>query len=85
MAMLLLFCVVFMTVLGVVGIHYSMYFSIRSVGAGGAGSAKYHQILAGQLTLSQPGGRLCQPHYCPSPPRIFRLSYGPEAARSIDL
>ena len=50
MAMLLLFCVVFMTGLGVVGIHYSMYFSISPVGAGGAGSAKYHQILAGQLT-----------------------------------
>ena len=40
MAMLLLFCVVFMTGLGVVGIHYSMYFSVRPVGAGGAGSAK---------------------------------------------
>ena len=35
MAMLLLFCVVFMTGLGVVGIHYSMYFSVRPVGAGG--------------------------------------------------
>ena len=76
MAMLLLFCVVFMTGLGVVGIHYSMYFSISPVGAGGAGSAKYHQILAGQLTLSQPGGRLCPPHYyCPHPG--FRPSHGP--------
>ena len=48
MAMLLLFCVVFMTGLGVVGIHYSMYFSVRPVGAGGAIVLK---ILADQLTL----------------------------------
>ena len=35
------------------------------------------QILNDQLTLNQPGSRLCQPHYFLPPPRIFRPSYGP--------
>ena len=38
--------------------------SIRAVGSEGAGA----QILADMLTLFQSGGRLCPPHYHPSPP-----------------
>ena len=34
------------------------------------------QILADQLNLSQPDGRLCPPHCYPPSPRIFRPSYG---------
>ena len=37
------------------------------------------QFLAGQLTLFQPGRRLCPPnYYCPPPLQIFRSFYGPE-------
>ena len=38
------------------------------------------QILADQLTLSQPGSRLYPPHYYLPSPRIFRPSYGPESS-----
>ena len=44
---------------------------------GGSGGAMAPQILADQLTLSQPGGdRLCPPNYYWHP-RIFRPSNGP--------
>ena len=41
------------------------------------GGAQAPQILADQLTLSEPGGRLCPAHYYVSPPQIFRTSDSP--------
>jgi hypothetical protein len=51
--------------------HHSS--SIRAVGTWGLGGT-HPQILTDQLDLSQPGGRLCPPHYY----LPLRPSYGPE-------
>ena len=44
---------------------------------GGTLGASAPQCLAEQLTLSQPGGRLCPPQYY-KPPQIFRPCDGPK-------
>ena len=50
----------------------------RAVSTRGAGTWPPPRVLADQLTLSQPKGSLCPPHYYVTPlPRIFRSCDGP--------
>ena len=53
----------------------------RAVASEGSGRAlaPLPQFLAEELTLSQPGGRLCPPQFyeAPPPPRIFKPWDGP--------
>ena len=58
---------------------FSQYQGCRNTRAGERSPPP--QILAEQLTLFQPGGRLCLPHHYLPSSRIFRSPYGPEHRR----